>query len=157
MNGNLTWRDETGEIVTKATKTQLAERLYKLEHFLWLNICCELEKYRVSVTVRLMNTSHAAQDTAMSGFWKDELVHKIEQYRIARQKRDRMFAVLTKGADDSDDLYEGSMSRPLSREQANRLLTVLKDNGIEGDECLTVAEAICFVTDLDETKLREVE
>ena len=68
-----------------------------------------------------------------------------------------MFAVLTKGADESDDLYEGSMPRPMSREQANRLLTVLKDNGIEDDECLTVAEAICFVTDLDETILQEVE
>lgn len=157
MNGNLTWRDETGEIVTKATKAQLAKRLYKLERFLWLNICCELEKYRVSVTVRLMNTPHVAKDSSMSDFWKDELARKIEQYRIARQKRDSMFAVLTKGADESDDLYEGSMPRPMSREQANRLLTVLKDNGIEDDECLTVAEAICFVTDLDETILQKVE
>ena len=68
-----------------------------------------------------------------------------------------MFAVLTKGADESDGLFDGNMPRPLSREQANRLLTVLKDNGIEDDECLTVPEAICFVTDLDETILQEVE
>ena len=47
--------------------------------------------------------------------------------------------------------------RTLSREQAMHLLMVLKDNGIEPDECATVAEAVCFVTDLDETILSEVE
>ena len=50
-----------------------------------------------------------------------------------------------------------SGKRALSRDQAKRLLMVLKDNGIEPDECATVAEAVCFVTDLDETTLSEVE
>lgn len=50
-----------------------------------------------------------------------------------------------------------SGKRSLSHEQARRLLMVLRDNGIEPDECVTVAEAVCFVTDLDETILREVE
>lgn len=50
-----------------------------------------------------------------------------------------------------------SGKRALSREQAKRLLMVLRDNGIEPDECATVAEAVCYVTDLDETTLSEVE
>lgn len=157
MNGNLTWRDETGEIVTKATKAQLAKRLYKAERFLWACTCCNVEKNRVSTCAKLLKTPHVVRDASVTEFFKKDLSRQIEQYRIARQKRDSMFAVLTKGADESDDLYEGSMPRPMSREQANRLLTVLKDNGIEDDECLTVAEAICFVTDLDETILQEVE
>jgi hypothetical protein len=157
VNGNLTWRDETGEIVTKATKAQLAKRLYKAERFLWACTCCNVEKNRVSTCAKLLKTPHVVRDASVTEFFKKDLSRQIEQYRIARQKRDSMFAVLTKGADESDDLYEGSMPRPMSREQANRLLTVLKDNGIEDDECLTVAEAICFVTDLDETILQEVE
>ena len=157
MNGNLTWRDETGEIVTKATKTQLAKRLYKAERYLWACTCCNVEKNRVSTCAKLLKTPHVVRDASVTEFFKKDLSRQIEQYRIARQKRDSMFAMLTKGADESDDLYEGSMPRPMSREQANRLLTVLKDNGIEDDECLTVAEAICFVTDLDETILQEVE
>ena len=157
MNGNLTWRDETGEIVTKATKAQLAKRLYKAERFLWACTCCNVEKNRVSTCAKLLKTPHVVRDASVTEFFKKDLSRQIEQYRIARQKRDSMFAMLTKGADESDDLYEGSMPRPMSREQANRLLTVLKDNGIEDDECLTVAEAICFVTDLDETILQEVE
>ena len=47
--------------------------------------------------------------------------------------------------------------RSLNKEQAKRLLMVLEDNGIEPDECVTVAEAICFVTDLDEAILEEIE
>ena len=100
MKGNLTWRDETGQIMTRATKAQLAERLYRLERYLWLNRCCELEKYHVSMTIRLMNTSHVARDSSMSDFWKDELARKIEQYRIARQKRDSMLAALTRDEDE---------------------------------------------------------
>ena len=50
-----------------------------------------------------------------------------------------------------------SGKRTLNHEQAKRLLMVLRDNGIEPDECATVAEAVCFVTDLDETILSEVE
>lgn len=157
MNGNLTWRDETGEIVTKATKAQLAKRLYKAERFLWACTCCNVEKNRVSTCAKLLKTPHVVRDASVTEFFKKDLSRQIEQYRIARQKRDSMFAVLTKGADESDGLFDGNMPRPLSREQANRLLTVLKDNGIEDDECLTVAEAICYVTGLDETILREVE
>ena len=48
------------------------------------------------------------------------------------------------------------MCRPLNRDQVERLLTILRDNGIEPDECFTVAEAICFVTDRDTTILEEV-
>ena len=48
------------------------------------------------------------------------------------------------------------VSRPLNRGQAERLLMVLRDNGIDPDECFTVAEAICFVTDLDTTIFEEV-
>lgn len=38
--------------------------------------------------------------------------------------------------------------RSVSRDQMERLLTILRDNGIALDEAETVAEAICYVLDL---------
>lgn len=92
MNGNLTWRDETGEIVTKATKAQLAKRLYKAERFLWACTCCNVEKNRVSTCAKLLKTPHVVRDASVTEFFKKDLSRQIEQYRIARQKRDSMFA-----------------------------------------------------------------
>lgn len=153
----LTWRDENGEIMTKATKAQLAERLHELEKFVWACVSCNVEKSHVSMAVRLMKLPPVIGNTDMEGFFRGDLTRQIERYRLARQKRDNMFAVLTKDAKEEVIKYEGDGRRPLNKEQAKRLLMVLRDNGIEADECLTVAEAVCYVTDLDETILLEVK
>ena len=68
--------------------------------------------------------------------------------------RDRirwMYARLTKGTMEqaADFEREAMPVRPINQEQAKMLMKVLEDNGIEADECETVAEAICFVLDLD--------
>ena len=151
------WREENGEIMTKATKAQLTKRVFELEAFLWACVCCNLEKYQVSMTVKLMKSPHVIGNADMVDFYGKQLSQKIERYRRARRKRDNLFAVLTKGADAEDVGYEPTAVRPLNLEQAKRLLMVLRDNGIEADECLTVAEAVCYVTDLDESILQEVE
>ena len=157
MSENLTWRDESGNIMTKATKAKLAQRLYRLERFLWACTCCYLEKGRIATTAKLMKTSRVANDASMQDFWRDYIARQIEQYRVARQKRDNMYAALTKRVMEEEIDYEVTDMRSLNREQAKRLLMVLRDNGIEPDECATVAEAICYVTDLDESVLQEVE
>lgn len=156
MSENLTWKDENGVIMTKATKTRLAERLYKLETFLRLCLCCDLEKYHVSICARQMKSPHVTRDAALTEFYKKDLLKQTEHYSLARKKRDNMLAVLTKDAKEESIQYAGIESRSLSREQAGRLLAVLRDNGVEPDECLTVAEAICYVADLDESILKEV-
>lgn len=157
MSENLTWKDENGVITTKATKARLTERLYKLETFLRLCLCCDLEKYHVTICAKQMNTPHVLKDPDLLEFYRKDLRKQAERYAQARKKRDSMLAFLTKDARNEGNQYEGVGRRPLSREQAEKLMMVLRDNGVEPDECLTVAEAICYVTDLDETILREVE
>ena len=157
MSDNLTWKDETGVIMTKATKAKLAERLYKLETFLRLCLCCNLEKYHVSICARQMKATHVAKDAGLMEFYNKDLIKQAGNYAQALKKRDNMLAVLTKDVKEENIQYAGIERRSLSREQAKRMVMVLRDNGIEPDECLTVAEAICYVTDLDTSILEEVE
>ena len=153
MSENLTWKDENGIITTRATKAKLAERLYKTETFLRLCLCCKLEKYHVSICARQMKSPHVLKDSGLKEFYRNDLIKQTRNYALALKKRDNMLAVLTKGVKEESIQYAGIERRPLSREQAERLIAVLRDNGIEQDECLTVAEAICYVTDLDGTIL----
>lgn len=88
MSENLTWKDENGIIMTKATKARLAERLYKLETFLRMCLCCDLEKYHVSICARQMKSSHVTRDAALTEFYKKDLIKQTGNYAQALKKRD---------------------------------------------------------------------
>ena len=49
------------------------------------------------------------------------------------------------------------MERDVDIAQGKKLLMILEDNGIEHDECPTVAEAICFALDLSTEWMETVE
>lgn len=89
--------------------------------------------------------------------FKDMLSAQCRRYKDARDKLERMYIALDNGKNSGETQEEMPyVSRPLNRGQVERLLMVLRDNGIDPDECFTVVEAICFVTDLDTTILEEV-
>lgn len=89
--------------------------------------------------------------------FNDMLSAQCQRYKDDRDKLERMYIALDNGKNSGETQEEMPyVSRPLNRAQAERLLTVLRDNGIKPDECITVAEAVCFVTDLDTTILEEV-
>ena len=153
----ITWRDEEGNIMTKATKAKLAKRLHRLEHFLWLFTSCRVQKSHITTTVKLMKSPHVTNNPATLDCFNDMLSAQCRHYKDARDKLERMYNALDNGKNIEEAQEEKPyVSRSLNRDQAERLLTVLRDNGIEPDECFTVAEAICFVTDLDTTILEEV-
>ena len=152
----ITWRDEEGNIMTKATKAKLAKRLHRLEHFLWLFTSCRVQKSHISTTAKLMKSPHVAKNPTMLECFNDMLSTHCRRYKDVRDKLERMYIALDNGKNGGETQEEKPyVYRPLNRDQVERLLTILRDNGIEPDECFTVAEAICFVTDLDTTILEE--
>ena len=153
----ITWRDEEGNSVTKATKAKLAKRLHWLEHFLWLFTSCRVQKSHIFSTAKLMKIPHVAKNPTMLECFNDMLSAQCQRYKDDRDKLERMYIALDNGKNIEEAQEEKPyVSRSLNRGQAERLLMVLRDNGIDPDECFTVAEAICFVTDLDTTIFEEV-
>lgn len=149
MYNPLTWKDDNGEVQTKASKHALIKRLYLMERFYALHnaYLWELEQYKeYALLVR-------------SGKLPPEASNYIERQLLryrqhCRQARQRLEALRKRIANGSMELpVENELSplqgRTVTPEQFSRLMTVLKDNEIDEDEADTVAEAACFVLDME--------
>jgi hypothetical protein len=149
MYNPLTWKDDNGEVQTKASKPALIKRLYLMERFYALHKAClwELEQYKeYALLVRSGKLPPEASDY---------IERQLPRYRQhCLQARQRLEALRKRIANGSMDLpVENELSplqgRTVTPEQFSRLMTVLKDNGIDEDEADTVAEAACFVLDME--------
>ena len=89
----ITWRDEEGNIMTKATKAKLAKRLHRLEHFLWLFTSCRVQKSHISTTAKLMKSPHVAKNPTMLECFNDMLSTHCRRYMDAREKLERMYLI----------------------------------------------------------------
>lgn len=159
MYNLLTWKDENGVITTRATKAKLTERLFALESFLQQLTAYELSKYRLGQTAHFLKHPAGTADESYFSFFRSQLSREIAHHKSVRDRIRRMYARLTKGTMEqaADFEREAMLVRPVNQEQAKRLLKELEDNGIEADECETVAEAICFVLDLDASHFSQQE
>ena len=159
MYNLLTWKDENGVITTRATKAKLTERLFMLESFLQQLTAYELSKYRLGQTVHFLKHPVGTADESYFSFFRRQLSKEIEQHKSARDRICRMYARLTKETmEQPGDFEREAMSvRPINLEQTKRLMKVLEDNGIETEECEMVAEAICFVLNLDASHVSRQE
>ena len=86
----ITWRDEEGNIMTKATKAKLAKRLHRLGHFLWLFTSCRVQKSHISTTTKLMKSPHVAKNPTMLECFNDMITVHCQRYKDARDKLERM-------------------------------------------------------------------
>ena len=159
MYNLLTWKDENGVITTRATKAKLTERLFMLESFLQQLTAYELSKYRLGQTAHFLKHPVGTADESYFSFFRRQLSKEIEQHKSARDRISRMYARLTKETmEQPGDFEREAMSvRPINLEQTKRLMKVLEDNGIETEECEMVAEAICFVLNLDASHVSRQE
>ena len=159
MYNLLTWKDESGAITTRATKAELTERLFMLESFLQQLTAYELSKYRLGQTAHFLKHPVGTVDESYFTFFRKQLSKEIEQHKAVRNRICRMYARLTKETMEQPGDFEREAMpvRCINQEQAKRLMKVLEDNGIEADECETVAEAICFVLDLDASQFSQQE
>ena len=94
--------------------------------------------------------SSEAEDHQLIRFKGDdtEAIERVEFFPPFRR--------LTRREDDNS-LPTATNGRTISEEQALKLIEVLADNGVERDECITVAEAICYVLDLDESIVLDLD
>jgi len=159
MYNLLTWKDENGVVTTRATKAKLTERLFVLESFLQQLTAYEISKYRLGQTARFLKHPVGTADESYFTFFRNLLSKEIAQHKAVRDRIRRMYARLTKETmvQPGDFERETMPVRPINQEHARRLMKVLEDNGIEADECETVAEAICFVLDLDASLFQQQE
>ena len=159
MYNLLTWKDENGVITTRAAKAQLTGRLFMLESFLQQLTAYELSKYRLGQTAHFLKHPVGTADESYFSFFRSQLSREIALHQSVRDRIRRMYARLTKGTMEQPGDFEREAMpvRPINLEQTKRLMKVLEDNGIEADECETVAEAICFVLDLDASHFSQQE
>lgn len=149
MYNPMTWKDDQGTVQTRARKSALVRRLYLMEYFYDLYGSCQwaLRQYK---DYALLTRSNSLPPEA-SVFISKQLPSQRMYYLQCRQ---RLANLCRRIEDDNMSLPQPEelspqQNRTVTQEQLARLITVLKDNGIDEDEADTVAEAVCFVLDME--------
>ena len=150
MYAAMTWKNPKGDVETRASKAVLTARLYTLERFLSLYESSRwcLDQYKeYALLIRSGKLSPEGKD-----YLSHYLPSSKERYHQSLKRLDSAYRRLMGTMTTSTDAEASALERNISAEQMDRLLTVLRDNGIEADEVETVAEAICFVLDMSRLK-----
>lgn len=149
MYNPMTWKDDQDNVQTRAGKPALARRLYLMERFYALYNSCQwaLRQYRDDALLARSNSL----PTEVSVFISKQLPGYRKRYLQCRQRLANLCRRIEAGNMSLPRPEELSpqQNRTVTQEQLARLMTVLKDNGIDEDEADTVAEAACFVLDME--------
>lgn len=144
----LTWKNDVGEIQTRAAKPALTKRLYLMERFFSAHTTCRwnLKQY-VEYALLVREGMHSAEATE---YLRQCLPRYKENYRRAHQRLNRLYDRLSEmNLSQPDEAGKAPSARAVTPSQYDRLLVVLMDNGLDADDADAVAEAVCNVLDLE--------
>lgn len=149
MYNPLTWKNDAGEIQTRATKPTLAKRLYLMERFFSAYTSCRMSLNQYAEYALFVR--EGLHSEAIS-YIRQCLPRYKEYYLRDCQRLNLLYGRLNEMVLQPDEPGETPTARAVTPNQFDRLLVVLIDNDVDADEAVIVAEAVCNVLDLEMPK-----